>query len=45
VTAPLGLSLGDRACLALAILLRLPIYTSDRVWKKLALGVEIRLLR
>lgn len=44
-TAPLGLSLGDRACLALAILLRLPVYTSDRMWKKLQLGVEIRLLR
>jgi ribonuclease VapC len=44
-TAPLGLSLGDRACLALAMLLRLPVYTSDRMWKKLQLGVEIRLLR
>ena len=44
-TAPLGLSLGDRACLALAILLRLPVYTSDRMWKKLQLGAEIRLLR
>lgn len=44
-TAPLGLSLGDRACLALAILMKLPVYTSDRVWKKLPLEVEIRLLR
>ena len=44
-TSPLGLSPGDRACLALAILLRLPVYTSDRVWKKLQLGVEVRLLR
>lgn len=44
-TSPLGLSLGDRACLALAILLKLPVYTSDRLWKKLQLGVEIRLLR
>lgn len=44
-TAPLGLSFGDRACLALAILLNLPVYTSDRIWKKLQLGVEIRLLR
>jgi PIN domain nuclease of toxin-antitoxin system len=44
-TSPLGLSLGDRACLALATLLELPVYTSDQVWKKLQLGVEIRLLR
>lgn len=44
-TESLGLSLGDRACLALAILLKLPVYTSDRMWKKLQLGVEIRLLR
>ena len=44
-TGILGLSLGDRACLALAMLLKLPVYTSDRMWKKLQLGVEIRLLR
>ncbi len=44
-TRSLGLSLGDRACLALGIVLGVPVYTSDRVWKKLDIGVEIRLLR
>jgi PIN domain nuclease of toxin-antitoxin system len=44
-TRSLGLSLGDRACLALGMLLRAPVYTTDRSWKKLNLQVEIRLLR
>lgn len=44
-THPLGLSFGDRACLALAILLEAPVYTTDRLWKKLPLDLEIRLLR
>jgi ribonuclease VapC len=44
-TRPLGLSLGDRACLALGIRLGAPIYTADRVWKKLKADVEVRLLR
>lgn len=44
-TQPLGLSFGDRACLALAILLEAPVYTTDRLWKKLPLDLEIRLLR
>lgn len=44
-TQPLGLSLGDRACLALAMLLKAPVYTTDRLWKKLSFDLEIRLLR
>lgn len=46
-TRSLGLSLGDRACLALACQLRLPVLTADRVWRQLeqALGIEIRLFR
>lgn len=44
-TRSIGLSLGDRACIALAMLLKLPVYTTDRLWKKLPLSVEIRLLR
>ena len=44
-TRPLGLSLGDRACLALGIALRAPVYTADKSWKKLKLGVPIHLIR
>ena len=41
-----GLSLGDRACIALGIKLQLPIYTADRVWKELQLeGTDIKLIR
>ena len=40
-----GLSLGDRACLALGAALRAPVYTTDRAWKKLKIGVRIHVLR
>jgi PIN domain nuclease of toxin-antitoxin system len=44
-TRTLGLSLGDRACLALAEQLHLPALTADGAWRRLAIGVEIRFLR
>lgn len=44
-TARFGLSLGDRACLALASSLNCPAMTTDRIWDELDIGVEIRLLR
>lgn len=44
-TRALGLSLGDRACLALAIERKLPVLTADKAWKSLRLGVEIRVIR
>lgn len=44
-TQHLGLSLGDRACLALAAELGLPAVTADRVWKDLTFGIEIRVAR
>ena len=44
-TSALGLSLGDRACLALGIALKAPVYTADRVWKDLKLGVRIHVVR
>jgi ribonuclease VapC len=44
-TRPLGLSLGDRACLALGIALKAPIYTADRAWKDLRLTVSIHVIR
>lgn len=44
-TKSFGLSLGDRACLALALQRGLPVMTADRAWRDLDLGVEIRLIR
>jgi PIN domain nuclease of toxin-antitoxin system len=44
-TKPLGLSLGDRACIALGDALQLPVYTTDQSWTKLKLGIRIHLLR
>jgi ribonuclease VapC len=44
-TQKLGLSLGDRACLATGFALNLPIYTADRPWSKLELALEIRCIR
>lgn len=40
-----GLSLGDRACLALARRLDCPALTADQAWKTLDLDVEIQLIR
>ena len=41
-----GLSLGDRACIALGIDLSIPIYTADKIWAELNLpNVEIILIR
>lgn len=43
-TKPLGLSLGDRCCLALAQTRRATVVTGDRSWKKLK-GFDIKLIR
>jgi ribonuclease VapC len=40
-----GLSLGDRACLALAQALDAPVLTADRAWTRLGLGLDVRLIR
>jgi PIN domain nuclease of toxin-antitoxin system len=44
-TRPLGLSLGDRACLALGLALNVPVYTADQSWKKLKVGALIYAIR
>lgn len=40
-----GLSFGDRACLALAIVKKIPVITADKIWSKLDIGVDIKLIR
>jgi ribonuclease VapC len=40
-----GLSLGDRACLALASRLDAPVLTADSAWSKLDLPLELRHIR
>jgi PIN domain nuclease of toxin-antitoxin system len=44
-TRELGLSLADRACLALAMRLGLAAHTADRAWAQLDLEAEIVLIR
>jgi ribonuclease VapC len=44
-TRPLGLSLGDRACLALGLALKTPVYTADQSWRHLKLGIRIYVIR
>lgn len=41
----LGLSIGDRACLALAGQLASPAITADKSWATLDAGVEVKLVR
>ncbi|WP_414552970.1 PIN domain-containing protein [Anabaena sp. CCY 0017] len=45
LTKSAGLSLGDRACLALGKRLNLPVLTADKVWSTLSLGITINLIR
>lgn len=40
-----GLSLGDRACLALGLKLDCPVMTADRQWSECDLGVEVIQIR
>ena len=44
-TEKYGLSLGDRSCLALAIALKAPVYTTDQAWRELKVGVPIHVIR
>lgn len=40
-----GLSLGDRACIALAEREGIPVVTTDRTWRDILPGLEIRVVR
>ena len=44
-TRHLGLSLGDRACIALATKKGWPVLTADRAWAELSVSVEVQLVR
>ena len=45
-TAALGLSLADRACLALGIDTQSLVYTADRIWREIALDdVDVEAIR
>jgi ribonuclease VapC len=44
-TKPFGLSLGDRACLALAKSKKLKVLTADTQWSKLHINIDIQLIR
>jgi PIN domain nuclease of toxin-antitoxin system len=44
-TQAAGLSLGDRACLALARERQIRAITADRTWRRLEAGVEIETIR
>lgn len=44
LTESLGLSLGDRACIALGLSTGYTIYTTDKVWAKLELDCAIVLI-
>lgn len=43
-TKALGLSLGDRACLALGVIREARVVTADRSWKKVK-GVDVEVVR
>ena len=44
-TRAFGLSIGDRACLALAVSEKLGVITADKAWDSLNLGMSITLIR
>jgi len=44
-TRKLGLSLGDRSCLALGLARRNTIVTAEKIWAKLKNGVTIEIIR
>jgi PIN domain nuclease of toxin-antitoxin system len=45
MTKKMGLSLGDRSCLALGLARHNTVVTAERAWAKLKIGVKIDLIR
>jgi PIN domain nuclease of toxin-antitoxin system len=44
-TKKLGLSLGDRACLALGLMLNKTVVTAERLWSRLKLDITVEIIR
>jgi PIN domain nuclease of toxin-antitoxin system len=44
-TKKLGLSLGDRSCLALGLAFQQTVVTAEREWAKLRLALDIEIIR
>jgi ribonuclease VapC len=44
-TKSVGLSLADRACLALGRMRQLPILTTDQIWRSLQPAIRIQVIR
>jgi ribonuclease VapC len=45
LTRTYGLTLGDRACLALSLRLQCPVLTADHLWSKLDVGIDVVQIR
>jgi ribonuclease VapC len=46
ITRKYGLSLGDRACLALALTTGYPVYTADKIWADISFtDITVKLIR
>lgn len=45
VSKAFGLSLGDRACLALASVLQFPVLTADKNWQLVPCNCDVRVIR
>ncbi len=45
MSKPYGLSLGDRACIALGIQKKKTVLTADKVWTQLTLPIQIEVIR
>ncbi|MBC7784179.1 MAG: type II toxin-antitoxin system VapC family toxin [Burkholderiales bacterium] len=45
ITRPLGLSLGDRACLALGIFEQAVVLTADRIWAESDVSIVVKVIR
>ena len=45
ITSFMGASFADRACLAFALATSAPVLSSDQDWRRLDIGIDIRMIR